>query len=636
MYIKEITVENYKGFNEAQHASWEPGFNILVGKNNAGKSSLIDEAELVFTQIPHVSLTTRPDPAIPLTKPSVVDIVFSVSRQELLIYLRRLGGVQFQIPCPPVGSDIMNRLGISVLNNDGLQKAVDWIFGQDHFNFHLRRAAGSVNQVANWVPSRNQSLSIFELPPGNVTLAVCVVRQDGTTQVVGSTGFSGPVADFGLQLGEAYRTDVYRFSAERFSLGRSSIGTNRLLSKNASNLPEVLNNLNATPAKLEEFKGRVRDILPDVKVFTTRVIDQQNVEVMAWIADPSTGRDDLAVSLGNCGTGTAQVLALLYAAIMAPRPSVILLDEPQTFLHPGATRKLLQALRSYSQHQYILATHSTTVVSASSPATITVARLENGETKLEQLSANENIAQQTCLSELGTRLSDVFGADQILWVEGPTEDQCFPLILEKVARKQLPGIEIVPLRNTGDMEGRSAEMVIDIYNRISQGHSLIPPAVAIVFDRECRDEQSQKQLIRKSGGLAKFLPRRMFENYLINARAIASVTSSLDNFRREGVKAEDVEAIIDSEKVKPSNYCSAEAQKNTKNWMEDIHGAKLLNTIFKTLSENRYEYRKIEHGLLLTKAIIEIEPTFLSGLANFLRQLLSEPESRVRRVAQPS
>src|SRR5215813_12752216 len=129
MYIKEITVENYKGFNEPQRASWAPGFNILVGKNNAGKSSLIDAAELLFTSIPHLSITTRPDPDIPLSKPSTVDIVFSVSRQELLIYLKRLGGVQLQIPCPPVGSEIMNKLGVNVLNNEGLQKAVDWILG---------------------------------------------------------------------------------------------------------------------------------------------------------------------------------------------------------------------------------------------------------------------------------------------------------------------------------------------------------------------------------------------------------------------------------------------------------------------------------------------------------------------------
>lgn len=187
---------------------------------------------------------------------------------------------------------------------------------------------------------------------------------------------------------------------------------------------------------------------------------------------------------------------------------------------------------------------------------------------------------------------------------------------------QLPGIEIVPLRNTGDMESRNAEMVIDIYNRISRGHSLIPPAVAIVFDRECHDEQAQKELTRKSGSIAKFLPRRMFENYLINANAIASVTSRLDNFRPGGVNPEDVQAIIDSEKAKPGNYCSAEAHKNTKNWMEDIHGANLLNTIFKTLSENRYEYRKIEHGLLLTQTIIETEPGFLEELTRFLEHLL--------------
>jgi predicted ATPase len=623
MYIKELTVQNYKGFNGVQRVTWQPGFNILVGKNNSGKSALLEVVELAFSHNPHLSIVTRPDRDIPLTKPSIIDISFCVSRQEIPIYLKRLNLGQIQIPCPLVGSPIMTGLGVTSNTNEGLQKAVDWIFSHESLTFRLRRGSGP-NQGPAWLAHRAPTFDLFELPAGNAVIALCSLTEDGTLRVGGSMQTAVPYLDIGTQLGELFRTDIYRFTAERFSLGRSTIGTNRFLSKDARNLPEVLNNLNATPAKLEEFKDRVKGILPDVKVFTTRIVDQQNVEVMAWNADPATGRDDLAISLDNSGTGTGQVLALLYAAIMLPRPSVVLVDEPQSFLHPGATRKLMQTLKLYPQHQYIFATHSPTVIGASDPATITIVRLENSETRLEQLDRAENSAQQTCLAELGARLSDVFGADQILWVEGPTEDRCFPAILEGVAKKRLAGVAIVPLRNTGDLKGRSSEMVIDIYNRISRGHTLIPPAVAIVFDREDYDEQARKELSRKSGGLARFLRRRMFENYLLHPQALAAVANQLENFRSQAISAEEVLAIIDAEKAKPKYYGSEEAWKDDEHWILNINGAGLLDTVFKTLSENRYEYHKIDHGLLLTREIIRIDPAFLRELAEFLSSILDE------------
>jgi|GEM_PF-6700550 len=204
MYIKEITVQNYKGFSSAQTVGWRPGFNILVGKNNAGKSSLIDAAELAFAHIPHLSMTTRPDPAIPMSNPSIVDVVFSVSRRELLMYLRRLGSVQISVPCPPIGSEIMRGLGINTPSVPGLQKAVDWIFDHGEFNFRLRRVARpSQNPV--WVTHRTPSFDLFEFQSNVGLAATCTLGPDGTFQVSGSTQSSIPFTDFGSQLGEQFR-----------------------------------------------------------------------------------------------------------------------------------------------------------------------------------------------------------------------------------------------------------------------------------------------------------------------------------------------------------------------------------------------------------------------------------------------
>jgi hypothetical protein len=62
-------------------------------------------------------------------------------------------------------------------------------------------------------------------------------------------------------------------------------------------------------------------------------------------------------------------------------------------------------------------------------------------------------------------------------VEGPTEEQCFSLILEKVAPKLLTVTKIISVNNTGELLGkksRLADVMFDLYQRISGGNNLYP------------------------------------------------------------------------------------------------------------------------------------------------------------------
>jgi len=49
-----------------------------------------------------------------------------------------------------------------------------------------------------------------------------------------------------------------------------------------------------------------------------------------------------------------------------------------------------------------------------------------------------------------------------------------------------------------------------------------------------------------SGALAVFLPRRMYENYLLHRRAIAAVANGIENFRESGtpVTKEEVSTLL--------------------------------------------------------------------------------------------
>ena len=140
---------------------------------------------------------------------------------------------------------------------------------------------------------------------------------------------------------------------------------------------------------------------------------------------------------------------MLYVVLTAEFPQVIIIDEPQSFLHPGAVRELIEILTyEFPDNQYSVSSHSPVVVSAAEQATTLLVTKEDGESIVTTLDLDETTDLRHLLADVGARLSDVFGIDRILWVEGGTEEECFPLILRKHYPGHLKGTAILVVRAT--------------------------------------------------------------------------------------------------------------------------------------------------------------------------------------------
>ena len=230
------------------------------------------------------------------------------------------------------------------------------------------------------------------------------------------------------------------------------------------------------------------------------------------------------------------------------------------------------------------------------------------------------------LLEIGARLADAFGCDDILWVEGPTEEQCFPLILRSVAKTPLFGTAIVSVSSTGDFDGKSKDKVREIYERLAKGVGLLPPAIGFVFDREERSDEQRKNLETQSSGHVTFLPRRTYESYLMDPGAIASVLNEDDSSRATKVTSAQVQEWLAAEEKR---WLEGDEQTiKRKYWQREPEGgvapsawmnhAKLLSNLFNDLSETRLAYQKTRHSVALTKWVIANAPETLRELADFL------------------
>jgi hypothetical protein len=308
---------------------------------------------------------------------------------------------------------------------------------------------------------------------------------------------------------------------------------------------------------------------------------------------------------------------MMYVLVTAEESRVVLIDEPQSFLHPSAVRRLFGAFKLLPKHQFIVSTHSPQAISAADPVNVTVVRRSEAESVLDNLDMQLNGSQRFLLDELGASLGDVFGADSILWVEGATEGVCFPRILQKISKRSLLGTIIKPMRATGDATGKHAAVVLDIYKKMSAGVGLIPVFLGFLFDREERGPQEIAELVRASEGLFRFLDRRAYENYLLNPTAISGTINKVHP---------EVEPVSDSEVATLIAELRHEAKYfhplplAESDWKSTIHAGKLLKEVFWRLRS--LDYRKTTHSVALTDWLICNEPADLKELAGELDSIL--------------
>jgi len=120
---------------------------------------------------------------------------------------------------------------------------------------------------------------------------------------------------------------------------------------------------------------------------------------------------------------------------------MLLVDEPELFLHPQGVRRLREALRTLSSEafQVVFTTHSPLMVSReNAPDTVIVRRDAQDGAKVrvplrEAVSSaiGDGEAQARTLFELGN-VADIYFSEKVIICEGKTDQRLLPLVYEKL------------------------------------------------------------------------------------------------------------------------------------------------------------------------------------------------------------
>ncbi|MEA5486300.1 MULTISPECIES: AAA family ATPase [Pseudanabaena] len=96
------------------------------------------------------------------------------------------------------------------------------------------------------------------------------------------------------------------------------------------------------------------------------------------------------VNIGLLSDGTLRVLSILMELLVSSPSSTIIIEEPETQIHPAMLSKLLNEIETYTYGQnLIISTHSPQVVAWTSPEKINLVHRKDGQTFVSKLGEDQ-------------------------------------------------------------------------------------------------------------------------------------------------------------------------------------------------------------------------------------------------------
>ena len=365
MYFKSLTITNFKSFEGEQKISFSKGINYIVGDNNCGKSTIID------------ALRYLADGA-----------------RDTSALQNKAASEDFSVEGVIAGSDL-----VQIVADKKYSKYKDYLLTDgDEPYFRVRRSpkeeeieqnGKKVKLDGKKAPFWNPNTQKFENPSGIDALfkslvdLVPVLADTTTSEIVdfGSTKTLGKlISVISQRFQESPKWKAFQDAhATAFSDGEESLSS---LTEDVTSQVESL-----VQAQYGTAKVRFDFNLPDATTFIKGgqlLVTDGNYETP--LRDKGTGMQR-AVTLA-----LIQVYSNMQHRTKEHAPLTLLLDEPETWLHPRAQIQLGEALTKISEdEQLFLITHSPYMLRSYQPK----------QHRLLIFSRDNNVPSIQCSDKLG-------------------------------------------------------------------------------------------------------------------------------------------------------------------------------------------------------------------------------------------
>jgi putative ATP-dependent endonuclease of the OLD family len=276
----------------------------------------------------------------------------------------------------------------------------------------------------------------------------------------------------------------------------------------------------AEAQQLLELKVR-RGGIERLQEIQTAVYGLLGVKLDAFEADGRPSRsgsaemdvDDFLVQVNGAGIREALRIVL---DVEFGQPDILLVEEPEIHLHPAMETSLMQYLKRIGLGtQVFVSTHSTNFLDVAEMRNVYLVSKEDHETSIQLLSASE--AEASIPRELGVRLSSLFMFDRLAFVEGPTDEAVIREWATTLGvNLSYANVGFISMGGARSFAYFAAERTLDFLGRRQVD-------IWFVIDRDERDDDEVTRMTGLAGDKATVvvLSRRELENYLVAPRPLA-------------------------------------------------------------------------------------------------------------------
>lgn len=377
--VSTIDIENYKSI---KNAAVEFGdYNVIIGKNDVGKSSLLEALDLILNfKTPTESEFHLFDEANTMRIVCEFDTISTTLKENLTE--------------PYVDQD---NLTIAVQHTSAGSRTPDKVFINNE-----ELTAGAVELGEE---SLNKSASreyIKEQLPETVTVLAERDYDSATSLTKGSwlTKLMSPI-----------------FSSEKLDKQKKAI---------RSELKDELKDLQISLNKvLSDQHPHINNVRVDVGEIDLTHAISPDIEVRDGNVD-----EWMQLSGRGSGVGNQLILSMMksYADSEIGENYSILYEEPENSLHPSAVREMGKALREIADqgNQVILTTHSPSLIDTHENGTLIIVSNENGKAAFTSVEDDGFEAIET----IGAKNSDILQSNYVLYTEGASDANVIEVICE--------------------------------------------------------------------------------------------------------------------------------------------------------------------------------------------------------------
>lgn len=464
--LSKLTLTNFRGF-ERHVVPFRPS-TVIVGRNNAGKSTVIEALRLV-------SLVSN-----------------------------RLGKVNFRDA--PTWTNLSRR-------SRGIRPSLEDA-GFDFTNAFHRYKSPPAEIIAEF--TNGCKINILIGPDSDIHSRI--YKENGSLITSKSTAATIAIAPVAIlpPIGPLVSEETV-LSADRI----------RKMLNTPFASQHFRNQLHYNPSSKERFIEYVSETWPGIRIHGLETSDRESSDPVRATFPKLTlliQDKDYVGEVCHMGHGLQMWLQVMWFLARTPDSATIILDEPDVYMHPDLQRRLFRLIhRTYSQS--VIATHSAEIISDAHPDAILIIDREHATSDF----ASGLPAVQRVIDNLGgvhnLHMARLWSTKRFLLVEGDDLSILDPLHSTLFPKSSI-SLQAIPNRDVGGWDGWARALGIAAALRNAVGEPIL---VYALFDKDYHSAAETNERYQQAENEKICLHiwgRKEIENYLLVPETLERLISS--------------------------------------------------------------------------------------------------------------